>query len=76
MTTNHYKKLRKFLPNGYLQSIAKETNASISLVNKVIRGIREDKKGILVELYRIANTEKKKQVKNEKNLQYSKKHKQ
>lgn len=69
MTTNHYKQLRKYLPKGYLQEISITTKASISLINKVIRGLREDNKGILVELYRIASDEKKKQDKNSRKLE-------
>lgn len=69
MTTNHYKQLREFLPKGYLQEISITTKASISLINKVIRGLREDNKGILVELYRIASDEKKKQNKNSRKLE-------
>lgn len=73
MSTNHYIKLRKHLPQGYLQEISETTKTSISLINKVIRGLREDNKGILVELYRIAAEEKKKQAKYDKKLAILKK---
>ena len=67
---SHYSKLKHYLPSGYLIEIANITGSSISLVNKVLREERPDKRGILAEAYRIANEEKSKQEKNAKNLAY------
>lgn len=52
---NHYLKLKAYLPKGYRIRISENTGASISLINKVLRGTIDDTKGILVEAYRIAN---------------------
>lgn len=64
--STHYNKIKKYLTKGYLQEISTNTGASISLINKVLRNMRPDTKGILVEAYRIANIEKKRQEKNAK----------
>jgi len=52
---NHYLKLKSYLPKGYRLRISESTGASVSLINKVLRGTVDDTKGILVEAYRIAN---------------------
>lgn len=55
MSTNHYICLKKYLPRGYRKDISQATGASISLINKVLRGEAEDTKGIIPEAYKIAN---------------------
>lgn len=65
---NPYEQLKNYFPKGYLLEIHEKTGASISLINKVLRNLREDKKGILVHAYRIANAEKARQQKNAKDL--------
>ena len=55
---NIYKELKDFLPRGYRIKIKQLTGASISLINKVLRGEVEDNKGIIVESYKIATEEK------------------
>ena len=65
---NPYEQLRNYLPKGYLLEIHEKTGVSISLINKVLRNLREDNKGILVQAYRIANAEKARQQKNAREL--------
>lgn len=67
-TTNHYLCLKKYLPRGYRKDISQETGASISLINKVLRGEAEDTKGIIPEAYRIANKSKELAEQREKEL--------
>jgi hypothetical protein len=52
---NHYAEFKEFLPTHYRKRIADETKASVSLINKVIRGKSRDNKGILASFYRIVN---------------------
>lgn len=72
-STNHYICLKKYLKRGYRKTISEATGASISLINKVLRGDVEDSKGIIPEAYRIANDVKKKLEENQKNLQFQQK---
>lgn len=72
-STNHYICLKKYLKRGYRQSIKEATGASISLINKVLRGEVEDSKGIIPEAYRIANEVKNKLEENQKKLQIQQK---
>lgn len=67
--STHYDKLKRYLTKGYLKEIKNLTGASISLINKVLREERPDTKGIIVEAYRIANAEKKRQEKNAEELE-------
>lgn len=55
MTKNHYQAFKDYLPPQYRKMIQKETGASISLIDKVIRGFMVDNKGILLSFYRIVN---------------------
>lgn len=52
---NHYLEFRQFLPTQYRKRISYETQASVSLINKVLRGVSQDNKGILASFYRIVN---------------------
>lgn len=54
---NTYAKLRRLLPDGYRQTIAKETGLSTSHIDKVLRGVRRDTRGVLVVAYRLAAEE-------------------
>jgi len=54
---NHFELLRDSFPVGYRLRIQSETGASISLINKVLRGELSDSKGIVVSAYNIANEE-------------------
>ena len=65
---NHYEKLEKYLPRGYITLIRNECGVSTSLINKVLRGERDDTKGILVQAYKIANDEKARQEAEAKEL--------
>lgn len=61
---SHYQKLKKYLPRGYRKTIFESTGASESLIDHVLRGLREDNKGILTEAYRLAVEEQKKKNSN------------
>lgn len=60
---NIYQEIKDYLPRGYRIQIKQVTGASISLINKVLRGVVEDNKGIVVEAYKIAAEEKKRRKK-------------
>jgi len=55
VSKNHYQEFRQFLPTHYRKRISEETEASVSLINKVLRGDSRDSKGILASFYRIVN---------------------
>ncbi|MDD4515417.1 hypothetical protein [Massilibacteroides sp.] len=61
---SHYQRLKKYLPRGYRKIIFENTGASESLIDHVLRGLREDNKGILTEAYRLAVEEQKKKNSN------------
>lgn len=60
---NIYKEISDFLPRGYRIKIKRNTGASISLINKVLRGEVNDTRGIIVEAYKIAGEEIKRRKK-------------
>lgn len=67
-TTNHFLKLKGFLPRGYRITIKNATGASISTINLVLRGERPDNDGIVLEAYKIAKDVLKKKTTNAKKL--------
>lgn len=52
---NHYEAFKSYLPPQYRKLIQEDTKASISLIDKVIRGLMPDKKGILLAFYKLVN---------------------
>jgi hypothetical protein len=63
-----YEVLKEYLNKGYRLRIQAVTGCSISLISKVLRGEVEDKRGIIVEAYRIANEQIEKMAKDAKEL--------
>lgn len=66
---SHYQRIIKYMPTNFRVLISKRTGASPSLISKILKGERTDKHGVILEAYKIAHEQMKKQIKDTAELE-------